>query len=44
MHAQGYTPATWRYRVGPYRIFFALDESERMVFVLSIDDRKDAYR
>jgi mRNA interferase RelE/StbE len=41
---QGYTPATWRYRVGPYRIFFALDESERLVFVLSIDDRKDAYR
>ena len=41
---QGYTPATWRYRVGPYRIFYALDESERIVFVLSIDDRKDAYR
>ena len=41
---QGYTPATWRYRVGPYRIFYALDEAEHIVFVLSIDDRKDAYR
>ena len=41
---QGYTPATWRYRVGPYRIFYSLDEAGRIVFVLTIDDRKDAYR
>jgi len=41
---QGYTPATWRYRIGPYRIFYSLDETERIVFVLTIDDRKDAYR
>ncbi len=41
---QGYTPTTWRYRIGPYRVFYALDESERIVFVLSIDVRKDANR
>jgi len=41
---QGYTPATWRYRIGPYRIFYSLDEAERIAFVLTIDDRKDAYR
>ena len=41
---QGYTPATWRYRVGPYRIFYSLDEAERIVFVLTVDDRKDADR
>ncbi|MEI6211186.1 MAG: type II toxin-antitoxin system RelE/ParE family toxin [bacterium] len=41
---QDYTPATWRYRVGPYRIFYSLEEAERIVFVLTIDDRKDAYR
>ena len=41
---QGYTPATWRYRVGPYRIFYSLAEADRVVFVLTIDDRKDAYR
>ena len=41
---QGYTPATWRYRTGPYRIFYSLDETDRIVFVLTIDDRKDAYR
>jgi mRNA interferase RelE/StbE len=41
---QSYTPATWRYRVGSYRIFYSLDETERIVFVLTIDNRKDAYR
>lgn len=41
---QGYIPPTWRYRTGPYRIFYSVDESERIVFMLTIDDRKDAYR
>ena len=41
---QGYTPPTWRYRIGPYRIFYSVDEGERIVFMLTIDDRKDAYR
>lgn len=41
---QSDAPATWRYRIGPYRIFYSLDETARIVFVLTIDDRKDAYR
>jgi mRNA interferase RelE/StbE len=41
---QGYTPPTWRYRIGPYRIFYSADEDERIVFMLTVDDRKDAYR
>ena len=40
----GYESATWRYRIGPYRVFYSLDEGERIVFILTIDDRKDAYR
>ena len=40
----GYEPPTWRYRIGDYRIFYTIDETERIVFVLTIDDRKDAYR
>lgn len=40
----GYTPDTWRYRIGPYRLFYAVDENERIVFMLTVDDRKDAYR
>jgi mRNA interferase RelE/StbE len=41
---QGYTPPTWRYRTGSYRIFYSVDEDEMIVSMLTIDDRKDAYR
>lgn len=41
---QGYVPPTGRYRIGPYRVFYMVDDNERIVFILTIDDRKDAYR
>jgi len=41
---RGYAPDTWRYRVGRFRLFYALDTTERIVYVLSIDHRRDAYR
>ncbi len=41
---RGYTPVTWRYRIGRFRIFYLVSRSERIVALLSIDDRKDAYR
>ena len=41
---QGGQPPTWRYRIGRFRLFYAVDETERIVFILTIDDRKDAYR
>lgn len=41
---QGYEPPTWRYRIGDYRIFYLIDEAEKVVFMLTIDDRKEAYR
>ena len=41
---QGYEPSTWRYRIGPYRLFYAVDNEKMIVFILTIDDRKDAYR
>jgi len=40
----GYTPETWRYRIGPYRLFYSVDKDERIVFMLTVDDRKDAYK
>jgi mRNA interferase RelE/StbE len=39
-----YEPPTWRYRIGPYRIFYTVEEADRIVFALTVDDRKDAYR
>lgn len=41
---QGYNPGAWRYRIGPYRLFYAVDDVERIVFLLTVDDRKAAYR
>ncbi|MBI4726760.1 type II toxin-antitoxin system RelE/ParE family toxin [candidate division TA06 bacterium] len=41
---RGYSPDTWRYRIGDYRLFYSRDSKERIVYLLTIDDRKDAYR
>lgn len=41
---QGYDPETWRYRIGRFRVFYGIDELKRIVNVLAMDHRKDAYR
>jgi len=41
---RGYTPDTWRYRIGRFRLFFLVDTEKRIVSILSVDDRRDAYR
>ncbi len=40
---RGYDPETWRYRIGRYRIFYLIDEKNRIVKILSIEQRKNAY-
>ena len=41
---QGYTPETWRYRIGQFRLFYVIDESKHVVGIVTIDYRKDAYK
>lgn len=41
---RGYTPDTWRYRINKLRIFYAVDRGERVVFLLTVHLRKEAYR
>ena len=41
---KGYDPATWRYRIGKFRVFFMVDQTEHIIFMLSVDDRRVAYR
>jgi len=41
---QGYTPETWRYRIGKFRVFYIVDPKDRILYILTVDDRKDAYR
>jgi mRNA interferase RelE/StbE len=38
-----YKPETWRYRIGKYRVFYIIDEEKKIIYMLSIDLRKDAY-
>lgn len=40
---KGYTPETWRYRIGKFRLFYIIDDQEQIVYMLTIDHRKDAY-
>ncbi len=41
---KGYDPPTWRYRIGNFRLFFLVEKDEAIVFILTIDDRKKAYK
>jgi mRNA interferase RelE/StbE len=38
-----YKPETWRYRIGKHRLFYVIEESDKTIYLLSIDLRKDAY-
>ncbi len=39
-----YKPETWRYRIGGYRFFYEIDDKKKLVFMIAIDSREDAYR
>lgn len=41
---KSYVPGTWRYRIGKFRIFYTIDQEEGIIYILTIDHRKDAYR
>ena len=40
---RGYHPDTWRYRLGDYRFFYTIDDKKKVVLMLTIDSRQDAY-
>jgi len=40
---RGYKPETWRYRIGPHRFFYEIDEKRRIVFLLAADTRQGSY-
>jgi len=41
---KNYTSDTWRYRIGKYRLFNIVNPEEKIVYVLTLDLRKEAYR
>ena len=41
---KGWEPATWRYRIGEWRFFYEIDEKNKIVLLLAMEHRRDAYR
>ena len=41
---RNYDLPVWRYRIGRFRVFYFIDAKERMVYILSVHLRKDAYK
>jgi mRNA interferase RelE/StbE len=41
---KGLFKGLYRYRVGDYRVIYAIDESENTILILKIGDRKSVYR
>ncbi len=40
---KGYSPDTWRYRIGAWRFFYEIDEDEPIIFMISASHRGSAY-
>ncbi len=40
---RGFKPETWRYRIGPYRFFYLIDDKEKTVFMIAADTRQRSY-
>ena len=38
-----YKPDTWRYRIGSHRFFNQVDSQSKIVFMISVDNRQNAY-
>jgi mRNA interferase RelE/StbE len=39
-----FDPETWRYRVGDFRFFYAIDDKQKIVSLIAADIRSKAYR
>jgi len=40
---KGIAPETWRYRIGPYRFFYIVDDREKTVYMVAADTRQRSY-
>jgi len=34
----------YRFRIGDYRLFYKIDELEKIIFIINIENRQDAYK
>jgi mRNA interferase RelE/StbE len=40
---KNYYPETWRYRIGNYRAFYEISENEKIVYMIGLSTRQNAY-
>ena len=40
---KNYNPDTWRYRIGNFRLFYEINEDEKVVYITTISTRQNAY-
>ena len=40
---KGYSPETWRYRIGDYRFFYEIDDKKKTVFMIAAGLRAKGY-
>ncbi len=38
-----FKPETWRYRIGPYRFFYIVDDRKKVVFMIAAKTRQQSY-
>jgi mRNA interferase RelE/StbE len=38
-----FKPETWRYRIGPYRFFYNIDDKAKIVIMVAADTRQQSY-
>ena len=41
---KSWKPETWRYRVGSWRLFYQINEKEKIVFMIVAEHRSESYR
>lgn len=41
---KGYSPETWRYRIGDWRFFYEIEEEEKIVYIITGSHQGSAYR
>jgi mRNA interferase RelE/StbE len=41
---KGDVKSVFRYRIGDYRLFYAVDPEKRYVYILTLENRKDSYK
>jgi mRNA interferase RelE/StbE len=41
---KNWNPPTWRYRIGVWRFFYEVDETDKIVYMTAADHRSRSYR